>query len=65
MDAQYDLKLTLQATHAAWLPDMKEWKFAALVISPFFTELVIIYPNRGWHCDKKLQITTSTIYFDL
>lgn len=35
MDAQCDLKLTPQATYANWLPDMKEWEFAAFVISHF------------------------------
>lgn len=36
MDAQCDLKLTPHATHASWLPDMKDWEFAALVICLFF-----------------------------
>lgn len=41
MDAQHDLKLTPYATHASWLPDTKDWEFAALYI--FFLFLAIGY----------------------
>ena len=55
MDAQCDLKLTPQATYANWLPDMKEWEFAAFVISHFHLKIDL---RRLW---LQLLILTQII----